>query len=157
MASFMYNLAAKELADGSLDFIGDTIKVMLVTSSYVADKDDDYVDESGPNDPIDHELTGTGYTAGWGGAGRLTLTIAGGQITEDDANDRAEIDSTTNPTWTGISAGTAAAVILIREGGANDTDSLLICYIDTGGFPVVTGGGDLTINWNAEGIIQLST
>jgi hypothetical protein len=153
----MYNLAAKELADGSLDFVAQTIKVMLVDSTYVANRDHDYVDEAGANDPIDAELSGTGYTAGWGNSGRKTLVIAGGQITEDDANDRAEIDSTTNPTWTGINAGTAAAAILIREGGSDDTDSLLICYIDSGGFPVVTGGGDLTINWNAEGIIQLST
>ena len=49
MASFMYNRAKKELLDGTVDLVADTIKVMLVTSSYVADKDHDFVDEAGAN------------------------------------------------------------------------------------------------------------
>ena len=154
MANLVYNLAKKELLDGSLDLVSDVIQVMLVTSSYVADVDNDYVDEVGANDPIDHELSGTGYAAGWAGAGRKTL--AGKGFSEDDANDRGEFDDSADITWTAIDAGTAAAAILIKKGSANDTDGLLIAYIDQGGFPVVTNGGDLTIQWNAEGILQLS-
>ena len=156
MASFVYNKAAEEMWDGTIDLVNDTIKVMLVTSSYTADKDDLVVDAAGANDPVDHELTGTGYTAGWGNSGRKTI---GGTktIAADNANDRAEFDSSADITWSGIDAGTAAAAIIIKEGGANDTTSRLIAYIDSGGFPVVTNGGDLTIQWNAEGILQLST
>lgn len=152
MASLIYNEAKRKFLDGTLDLTSDTIKVMLVTSAYVANVDDVFVDEAGANEPIDEELTGTGYAAGHGNSGRLTL--ANKAFSTDDANDRGEFDNTADATWTGIDAGTAAAVIVHREGTANDTTALLIAYIDTGGFPVVTNGGDLTIQWNAEGIIH---
>lgn len=152
MASLTYNLGRTGILEGSIDLDADVIKAMLVTSSYVANKDDDFVDDGGADDAIDHELTGTGYAAGFGGSGRKTLgTIA---ITEDDANDRAEFDAA-NLTWTGIDAGTAAAVVIYKH-LTSDLLSTLIAYIDTGGFPVVTNGGDLTITWNDEGIIQLT-
>lgn len=149
--SFLYNLAKKELLDGTIDLLVDTIKVMLVTSSYVANADDDVVDAGGANDAVDHELSGTGYVAGWGAAGRKTLGTKA--IAEDDPNDRAEFDAA-DLVWSAINAGTAAAAIIIKEGGANDTTSRLIAYIDTGGFPITTNGGDLNVNWNAEGILQ---
>ena len=151
MAALVYNRAKKEIMDGTIDLLTDTLKIMLVTSSYVADTDHDFVDEAGANDPIDHELSGSGYTAGFGGSGRKTLSS--NAVSEDDANDRAEFDDTADITWTAINAGTAAAAILYKH-NTSDTDSVLIAYIDTGGFPVVTNGGDLTIQWNAEGILQ---
>jgi len=154
MASLVYNEAKRKLLDGTLDLTTDTIIVMLVTASYVANVDHDFVDEAGANDPIDHELTGTGYTAGHGNSGRKTL--AAKAFSTDDANDRGEFDDTADITWTAITAGTAAAAIIHRVGTADDTTALLIAYIDTGGFPVVTNGGDFTIQWNAEGILQLA-
>ena len=154
MASFWYNTGAKEVLDGTIDLVADTIKVMLVTSSYVADKDDLVVDAGGANDPIDHELSGTGYTAGWGNSGRQTLGTKAWAA--DLANDRAEFDCA-DVAWTGIDAGTAAAAIVIKEGGVNDTTSRLIAYIDSGGFPVTTNGGDLTIQINAEGLLHATT
>lgn len=151
---FIYNTAAKEIADGTIDLVNDTIKAMLVTSSYVADRDDDVVDAAGANDAVDHELTGTGYAAGWGGAGRKTLGTKSWGV--DKPNDRAEF-TCANITWSGIDAGTAAALLIIKEGGANDTTSRLIAHIDSGGFPIVTNGGDLTVQINAEGLLQLRT
>ena len=104
MASFVYNRAAKEILDGTIDLVAHTIKVMLVTSSYVANRDNDFVDAGGANDPIDHELSGTGYGAGFGGSGRKTLSNKA--FSEDDPNDRGEFDNTLDLTWTGINAGT---------------------------------------------------
>lgn len=152
MASLLFNLGKKEILDGTIDLGANTIKAMLVTSSYTPNSDNDFVDDGGANDPIDHELSGTNYAAGFAGSGRKTL----GSITivEDDGNDRAEF-SAANLTWTGIDAGTAAGVIIYRH-LTSDALSTLIAFIDTGGFPVVTNGGDLTITWNAEGIIQLA-
>lgn len=152
MASLIYNLGKKEILDGSIDLGSDTMKAMLVTSSYTPNVDHDFVDDGGADDPIDHELSGTGYAAGFAGSGRKTLgSIA---ITEDDTNDRAEFLAA-NLTWSGIDAGTAAGVIIYKH-LTNDAASVMLAYIDTGGFPVVTNGGDLTITWNAEGIIQLT-
>jgi len=150
--SLIYNRAKKEIMDGTIDLLTATVKVMLVANTYTADPDHDFVDMGGASDPLDAELSGTGYAGGWGGAGRKTLSTKA--ITEDDANNRAEFDAA-DLTWAGINAGTIAAMILIIEGGANDTTSKLIAYID-GGLPLTTNGGDVTIQWNAEGILQLT-
>ncbi len=141
MADFCYNTGSKELWDGTIAILSATIKVMLCTSVYSANRDDDVVDASGSSDPIDAELTGTGYTAGWGGSGRKTL--ASKTITVDKVNDRSAFDAA-DVTWTAINAGTAAQMLSIKEGGANDTTSRLISHHDTN-FPVVTNGGDLTV------------
>jgi len=156
MADFLYNTGSNDLWDTTqpVDLIVDTIRVMLCTSSYVANRDDDLIDAGGANDAIDHELSGTGYTAGHGNSGRKTL--ASKTITVDKPNDRTEFDAA-DVVWASISAGTAAQAIVHKEGSADDTTARPICHIDTGGFPIVTNGGDLTITWNAEGIFQLRT
>ncbi len=153
MADFHYNEAAKKVYDQTLDMLVDTIKVGLSTSTHVPIRDNDFLDEVGSDDFIDGELTGTGYTSGFGNSGRKTL--ASKAIVVDKPNDRAEFDAA-DVTWTGISAGTAAQATILKE-ITNDAASITIANVDTGGFPIVTNGGDLTIQWNAEGIIQLST
>lgn len=153
MTDFHYNEAAKKVYDQTLDMLVDTIKVGLSTSTHVPIRNDDFLDEVGADDFIDGELSGTGYAAGFGNAGRRTL--ASKAIVVDKPNNRAEFDAA-DVTWTGISAGTAAQATLLKE-ITNDAASITIANVDSGGFPIVTNGGDLTIQWNAEGIIQLST
>jgi len=154
MVDFLYNTGSARLWDTlqPTDLIVDTVKVMLVTSSYVADRDNDFIEE-GVNDANEHEITGTGYVAGFAGAGRLTL--ASKTITVDKANDRTEFDCA-DLTWTSIDAGTPSQMLVIVE-ITNDLASPLIGHVDSGGFPVTTNGGDLTVTINAEGLIQLST
>lgn len=153
MASFHYNEAAKKVYDQTLDMLVDTIKVGLSTSVHVPIRDNDFLDEGGADDFIDGELSGTGYASGFGNSGRKTL--ASKTIVMDKPNDRAEFDAA-DVTWTSIDAGTAAQGTLLKE-ITNDAASLTIVNIDTGGFPITTNGGDLTMQWNAEGISQLST
>jgi hypothetical protein len=153
MASFVYNTAAGDMWQDIVDLLNDVIKVGLSTSVHTVDRDDDFLDDGTASDFSSGELTGTGYAAGFGGAGRKTL--ASKTITVDKTNDRAEFDAA-DITWTAISAGTAAQATVLKE-ITNDPASKLIANIDTGGFPVLTNGGDLTITWNAEGILQLST
>jgi hypothetical protein len=155
MASFVYGPGAHALIVGAqgtnpIAWLTNTIKCGLSTSTHVPDKDDEFLDDVEADDFTDGELSGTGYSAGG-----ITLS-AGKAITYDTTNDRVEIDSSTDPQWTGIDAGTAAqATVYDSVGGAYNADRM-ICNVDTGGFPVVTNGGDLTITWNAEGIVQLT-
>ena len=151
MANFLYNRAARRIFDGNLNLATSTLKLMLVDSGYTANRDHDFVG-SGAGTPGGEELSGTGYAAGFGGAGRRT--IANKAFSEDDVNDRAEMDCD-DVTWTVINAGTAAAAILIKE-GTSDADSELIAFFDSG-FPVTTNGGDLTLQVNAEGLLHLLT
>lgn len=151
MADLTYNLGRTDLADGTYDFINDVIKGALVASGYVPNKNDDYMDDGGANDPIDEELDGTGYAKGFAGSGRKTLSMS---VVEDDANDRAEITFTAI-TWTGIDAGTADAFIMYHH-ITSDTASTLIAYNDSGGWPIVLNGGDLTVTPDAQGFIQFT-
>lgn len=153
MASFIYNTAAGDMWQDIIDLINDTIKVGLSTSTHTADRDDDFLDDGSGSDFQSGELTGTGYTAGFGGAGRKTL--ASKSITVDKTNDRAEFTCAV-VTWSAINAGTAAQATVMKE-ITNDAASKCIANIDTGGFPVVTNGGDLTLTPNAEGLLQLRT
>jgi hypothetical protein len=156
VANFVYNRAATRIGSDALQLSTSTLKVILVTASYVANRDHDFVDMGGANDPIDHELNGvTNYTRGFGGAGRKT--VANKVFTEDDANDRGELD-VDDVVWTALGAGgqgDVAAAILIKE-NTNDADSELISYYDSG-FPKTLNGGDLTVQVNAEGLLQFST
>ena len=147
MADFIYNSEAKRILEGSRDLLNDTIKVGLSNSNHTPNRDHDFADNGGGSDFVDGELSGAGYS-------RKELTSK--SIVVDKANNRAEFDAA-DVTWTGIDAGTAAQATLLFEGGANDTATELIANIDSGGFPKTTNGGDLTIQWNAEGIIHLTT
>ncbi len=141
MANAGYNIAAKKLIDGALNWASSDVRVLLVTSGYTFNKDHQFVSDLTPGS---NELTGTGYV-------RKALT--GEATSQDNTNDRAEGDAN-DVTWTAIDAGTAAAAILYVH-VTNDADSWLVGKFDTGGFPIVTNGGDVTLQWNAEGIIQI--
>lgn len=157
MASFLYGRAALKMILGSgvtptLDWLTDTVKVGLSTTTHVPNKDDTFLDDAGADDFIDGELSGTGYAGGFGGAGRLTIGTK--TLAYDATNDRVEADGG-DVTWTAIDAGTAAQATILRE-VTNDAGSPCWANVDTGGFPVTTNGGDLTIAWSAEGILQFT-
>lgn len=125
MASLVYTSFFEDQAKGNIDVDVDTFRMMLVTSSYVANKDHNRRDD------ITNEVAaGGGYTAG---GSVVTLT---GSL--DTANDRYDltIGSVNWPTST-ISA--AGAVIYKARGGASSADEL-VCYLDFGGTIVSTGG-----------------
>jgi hypothetical protein len=145
MASAWYNVGKDAVMDGTIDLLTTTLKLMLVDTNETFNSDDATLDAISNN-----EVSGTGYTGGFGGAGRKTL--ASKVVNPDQANDRAEFDSTVDVTWSSISVGTVRAAILCWENTA-DTDSIPIAFLDLG--DVVTNGGDLTIQWNAEGILQI--
>ncbi len=61
-----------------------------------------------------------------------------------------------NVTFTAVSGASVEALIIYIDTGSAAT-SRLVAYIDTGvtGLPVTPNGGDITITWNASGIVQL--
>lgn len=149
MASFWYGrgIQASILGSGLADpinFLSNVIQVGLSTSTHVPNKDDIFLDDAGADDFIDGELSGTGYTR---------QTLASKTLTYDSANDRVEWDAA-DVSWTGINAGTAAQATYYDNTGATDAARRLMWNVDSGGFPVATNGGDLTIQHNAEGIAQ---
>lgn len=95
------------------------------------------------------ECSGTGYTSGFGGAGRKTLGAR--TFTEDDANNRVKIIPAANLSWSGLNAGVLTGFGLIKE-VTNDAASPLILYCADGGFPITTNGGTFDLIWDANGI-----
>lgn len=59
-------------------------------------------------------------------------------------------------TYTALTGATAEAIIIYIDTGSAAT-SPLVAYFDTGvtNLPVTPNGGDVTITWNASGILQL--
>ncbi len=154
MASFLYGLAAELMVEQNFDYLVDTIKTGLSNATHVPNKDDQFLDDVGSDDFIDGELSGSGYTAGFGNSGRgaddgqlLSKTVV-----YDVANDRVELDAA-NTVWTAIDAGTIVQLTLLKE-ITNDAASIVVANVDVA--DTVTNGGDITIQWDAEGIIQLT-
>jgi hypothetical protein len=137
MASGWYNSGLRDVADRTIDLAADTIKLILVTSAYTPDPDHDFASD------LTNELSGTGYTGGFAGAGRKT--IASKAFSTDTANNRVEFTFGAT-TWTAINAGSPKYAILVKE-ITNDAATRLIAYLDLG--TVTTNGGDLTITPDA--------
>ena len=143
--SFIYNLAKNQIIQAELDLSSETFQVMLVDSDYSASESDTYLDTGGASDPVDAELSGTGYE-------RKTLSTF--SFTQDDTNNRIDIDAD-DVTWSRLTAGTAVGAIIFLEGPTDDTDALMIAYIDDG-FPFTTEGSNFTLQWNSNGVFRLS-
>jgi activator of HSP90 ATPase len=62
-------------------------------------------------------------------------------------------DDLTFPTVSGASV---EALVIYRKNSGTNTTWRLVAYIDTGvtGLPVTPNGGNITVTWNASGIIQ---
>lgn len=145
MASGWYNSGARDVADRTIDLVNDTIKLILVTSTYTPDKDHDFASD------LTNELSGTGYTGGFGGAGRKTL--AGKAFATDTTNDRVEFTFSA-VTWTAINAGNPKYAIMVKE-ITNDAATRLIAYLDLG--TVVTNGSDMILTPDAVlGALQMT-
>ena len=145
MANFVYNEIKRAVIEGEIDLGtgGDTIKVRLVMTNTTCDTEDDV-----------NTLDGFTTIDVYDGSSYADQTIANQVVNEDSANDRAEMDGD-NVTFSTLGVGTRQCQgALIYKFVTNDTDSVPIAFIDTGGFPFDGSGADVTIQWNAEGILQ---
>lgn len=119
MASFVYNSCIDDAARGAIDFDTDTFKLMLVTSSYTANKD-----THDKRDDVTNEVAnGNGYTTG--GA-----TVAC-TVTKDTANDKVTLVFAA-ASWATSTFTAAGGVIYKSRGGASSADEL-VAFIDFGG------------------------
>lgn len=135
----VYNTFKELLMEGSLDLLTDTIKVALVTG-YTPDVDL----HLNWDDVSASEESGTGYTAGG-------ETLANKTVTQDDTDDEGVFDAD-DVTWTGLDVGTPSHAIIYKDTGTPST-STLIAYVELG---VASTGQDYTIQWGAEGIVNLT-
>lgn len=126
MANTLYDEARKGYLEGQFNWLTDTIKVLLVsTSAYTVN-------------PSTHkflsDISGSARIAG-----PITLTgktTAGGAA---DANDA---------TFAAVSGGAIGAIVIYVDTGSEATSPLL-AFLDTAtGLPITPNGGDIIITWD---------
>jgi hypothetical protein len=143
MASITTNKLRTLLYNHGVDLLNDTLKAVLVNATYTPSKADSFL--SAITGGTSKELSGTGYTAGFGGSGRHTL--ASKAVTQDDTNNWSVLDAA-DPVWAAINAGTVAHIAIVAttlNGAAttSDADTPLLAVI-TLPSTITTNGGDYT-------------
>jgi len=146
MASFVYTRAKKNIGDGTIDLDTHDIRVLLlkVAASTSCDTEADAATISAFTTL--GELVATNYAR---------KAFANEAVNEDTANDRAEFDAD-DVVWTALGGATNDTIgaALVYKHVTADADSIPIAYIDLTDTP--TNGGDITLQWNVEGIVQLT-
>jgi hypothetical protein len=142
MASVVPNSFKKDLLQGNINLGADTIKVMLLTSSYTPDQDA----HAKRSDLTASEVSGTGYTAGG-------MTLANKTFTQDNTNNLGYFDCD-DPLWTGATITARYCALYKSRGGAASADELGPIY--DFGSNITSTNGPFTITVNAAGLIQLT-
>ena len=125
---------------------GDDFKVALITTLPLAST-------SNPDLASFTEVTGTGYTAGG-------ESILAGQSVTNVSGATYKWDSTDNPSWTQNGSGPTNIVAALIY---NDTDTsgpdkavgFIDMTTDGGSTPISLQAGNVSITWNASGILTL--
>jgi hypothetical protein len=138
MANLIYNSYKADQMNGAIDLDTDTIKVMLVTSTYAP------LATHAKRSDVTNEVAGTGYTAGGEIIASSVVSVVAGKGRWD------AIDTT----WATSTITARGAVLYKSRGGAATADEL-IGYLD---FTTdrISSNGDFTIQWSATGILELA-
>lgn len=150
------NATKHKLLNGSIDLSADTIRVALMkdTTDYVADPDNhEFVSNVLDGGTTAAEFDDTNYS-------RQTLS---NQATSQDNTDDEGVFDADNMTWTNLGGSQSVhGVLIYKQVGGDDTtpgDDPIIRVIDdsdTSELPKATNGDDFTVEWDAEGIVNLS-
>ena len=150
MASKWYNKGLQRILNGEVDFTDDTIKLVLVKSTYesVSNFEDQVTVDDGTGDDVaSHECDATGYTGGFAGADRLTVACT---VTVDNSMQGAHV-ALADTTWTGIGGGTnntLGGCVVIKE-VTNDAASYVLAFLDFTN--TATNGSDITLDFATAG------
>jgi hypothetical protein len=147
MTAFLYTEGAYQLRNGgSVNFLSDTIQMVLVKSTYTPGKHDTNTILAA------NEISGvTGYVGGFAGSGRATL--ASKTITKNNTLDAIVYDADDPAAWTIGVGETIGGAVLIKKGSADDTTAVLLCYLGLA-TPIVTNGSDVELAFDADGIFD---
>ena len=124
-----------------VNWMSDTIKVALTTSSYTPNQDtDDFF-----NDVTNELSTAGGYTSGGASLGSKSCTY-------DTTSNEARLDAA-DTAWSSASF-TARNAVVYKSTGTAST-SPLVSYIDFGGDETVASG-TFTITYDSTGVAKLT-
>jgi len=138
VTALMYGLSISSAFSKKIDWAGDSIKVMLLTSTYTPNQDTHQYKSD-----LTGEVTGTGYTAG--GVALANKTMPYNSAT-NQLSRKAD-----NVQWANSTITARYAVVYDDTGTAGT--SPLIGYVDFGANQS-SSAGTFEIVWNAAGIFQ---
>jgi hypothetical protein len=139
----LYNSAREYLADGTILWETDTLKLALVSSSYTFSATHSQFSSASANEVAN----GSGYTTGGATLSTPTITRSTAVVKYDAA------DVTFSALTKTFRAGVLYANVT-RNGVTNPVIAYLL-FDDTPA-DVSSAGTDYTVQWNANGIIQLT-
>lgn len=146
------------LLEGQIDANADTLRVALISdnTSYTFDPDTHtFVNDILDSGTTAEEFAGTGYS-------RQTLSNV--TVTQDNTDDEGVFDAD-NLTFANLNGDTIQGIIIYKQVGGDDTtpgdDPVLVVLDDDSAgsvadLPLPTNGGDITLNFAAEGIININ-
>jgi hypothetical protein len=138
VTSKVYGLSMSSMLNKEINFLTDTVKAMLCTSTYVPNQDTHRYKSD-----VTNEVTGTGYTAGG-----VTLTTK--TAVYSGASNTLTLDSD-DPSWSASSLTARFIVFYVSTG--TDATSPLIAYADFGA-DATTVAATFTYQLPATGIAQ---
>lgn len=151
MADLTYNAAKDRLGAGTTIWNSASLKILLVTSTYVPVATDLFVSTAVASSA---EIVATNYTGGFGGAGRKVLGTKSHAVNQ--GSNRAEFFGIL-PTWTALGGATNATIAgaVLFEEITSDAASPLIAYY-TVTPATTTNGGDFTLSWTTNLLLTLT-
>lgn len=147
MAAFIYNAAKKKILDGLLDFDtgGDDIRMLLLEAA----------SDENPNDADIGVVLGRAGTTELATYTRAEGTLANESTNRDDAGNEAEFDAD-DAVFTAVVAQNDIVAYIVYEFITDDDSSVPILFEDGAtGLPLTPNGSNITIAWDAEGILKL--
>lgn len=135
VSSYVYGKFAEYLANKTIDFDTDVIKVALFTDSFTPNQDSDDLYSNMTNEVAN----GNGYTTGGATLANASISQSANVVTldGDDVN------------WS--SSTITARYAVIYDSG----NSQVIAYVDFGE-NFSSSNSDFTLSWNASGIVTLT-
>jgi hypothetical protein len=134
VANAVYPKGKKAILDGDVDFLTDTIKIVLVDATYTYSTAHDFLDDIAAGDRV------------------ATSAALSSKTTTDGAFDAADV------TFTSLSGNTVTSWVLFKDTGSAAT-SQLIAYFDTvsggGALSFTPNGGNFTLSFGASGIFTI--
>ena len=138
MANVIFNSFLRDESLALINLQTDTIKLMLVTSTYVPNQD-----TQTKRSDITNEVVGAGYTAGG-------VILANKTVTVNNTTNKAvfDADDVTIPNATI----TARGAVLYKSRGGVATSDELIAYLDFNS-DITATAGNFVITFDANGIL----
>lgn len=150
MAGRWYNTGKAGWMTGALCLWSSTTAsfyATLVTASYVPAESHVYASAFSGS-----ELCSVSFLAGFNGTGRISL--AGRIANVNQVSNQLELQANT-VIWSGLSAGTAAAMVIFQQSGS-DALSPLLAWTCDGGFPIITNATNLTVSFTSAGVVDVT-